>query len=63
MRNLQEQSGIIKICLEQNKIVQIQNNNYSWFYFVKSYSGRPEKDLFVRNFDSDTQMVNEEILK
>ena len=41
--------------------MQIQRNIYSWLYFVKSYSGRPEKDLLVRNWDSDTQMVNEEI--
>ena len=41
---------------------QIQRNNYSWLYFVKSYiKERPEKDLFIRNRDSDTHMVNEEI--
>ena len=42
--------GIYKIkvgyknCIERNKIVQIQRNNYSWLYFVKSYKGRPEKN-------------------
>ena len=24
-------------CIEQNKIVQIERNNYSFLYFVKSY--------------------------
>ena len=49
-----------KTCIERNKIVQIQRNNYSWLYFVKSYKGRPEKDSFFRNWNSDTQMANEE---
>ena len=50
----------MKIVRSENKIVQIQINYYSWLYLVKSYHGRPEKDSFVRNWDSDSQTANEE---
>ena len=52
---------IWKLYRAKIKIVQIQRNNYSWLYLVKSYQGRPEKDSFVKNWDSDTQTTNEEI--
>ena len=51
----------MKIVQSKNKIVQIQRNNYSWLYLVKSYQERPEKDSLFRNWDSDPQAVNEEI--
>ena len=49
-------------CRAEQNIVQIQRNTYLWLYFVKSYWGRPEKDSFVRIWDSDVHPNgNEEI--
>ena len=54
--DLQEQGREMEI-VERNKIVvKIKRNNYTWFHFVKSL-GKLEKDSFIRNWNSDTQMI------